>query len=471
MANYSINGQRLYAREEGPPNAQIALLIHGWSSSWYALSTLLPLLSKRFSCIAVDLPGYGNSPALRERTTIRAYVDLLAQLIREVTDQPVVLIGHSMGGMIGLTLAMRYPMLVDRMVLICPTISGRLSARINWLVSPITFLERFSLTGKITSVLEPHLLNVTDWMMRPVSFAERSGISEQDYKRLRADARRPGQGRVRADCFQAMRQNNLAGKLRELEAPSLILWGAEDNTVPLRDTGIVVDEYAHADLRIIPKAGHWPQFETPEITQRYVASYLGLPVISNRYSDVDSPAEAVSAAAQFLAHSDVGNGLNLAQRTRLASQCHIRSYPPDTLIARAQESGSELFIVQEGTAEVWSDPVIMSQAIGSTSDGSQRLANVLPGQITGELALLDGGRRSAYIRSGPEGATVLTLQRERLVALCNDDPTLGNQLIWNIATTLALRLRLTNWHLHLANQKIEQFEQEQSPLFIEERVA
>jgi pimeloyl-ACP methyl ester carboxylesterase/CRP-like cAMP-binding protein len=453
MANYIINEQRIYAREEGPSNAQVALLLHGWSSSWFALSPLLPMLSKRFSCIAVDLPGYGNSPPLVGRTTIAAYADLIATLIREVTDKPVVMIGHSMGGMISLTLAIRYPMLVERMVLLCPTITGKLSTRINMSISPITFLEQFPIANKITSALDPHLMSVTDWLMRPVSFADRSGISEQDYKRLRADARRPGQGRVRADCFWAMRKNNLSGSLKQIEAPSLVLWGAEDNTVPLRDAGVIADEYQHADLRILPKASHWPQFETPDIVRRYVASYLGLPLISNLLDDIPSPAEAVSAAAHFLAHSDVGNGLNLAQRTRLASQCHIRKYPPHGIIARPQETGTELFIVQEGTAEVWSDPVVMSETMGEGTDSPQKLATILPGQITGELALLDGGRRSAYIRAGEEGAVVLTMERERLVALSNDDPQIGTRLVWNIATTLALRLRLTNWHLHLATQK------------------
>ncbi len=455
MANYIINGQRIYAREEGPSNAQVVVLLHGWSSSWFALSPLLPMLSKRFSCIAIDLPGYGNSPPLNGRTTIPAYADLVATLIREVTDKPVVLVGHSMGGMTSLTLAQRYPMLVERMVLLCPTITGKLSTRINMSISPITFFEQFPIANRITSALDPHLLSVTDWLMRPVSFADRSGITEQDYKRLRADARRPGQGRVRSDCFWAMRKNNLSGSLGQIEAPSLVLWGAEDNTVPLRDAGVIADEYPHADLRIIPKASHWPQFETPDIVRRHIASYLGLPLISNLLDDIPSPAEAVSAAAQFLAHSDVGNGLNLAQRTRLASQCHIRRYPPHGIIARPQESGTELFIVQEGTAEVWSDPVVMSETMGKDLDTPQKLATVLPGQITGELALLDGGRRSAYIRAGSDGAVVLTMERDRLVALSNDDPQIGTRLVWNIATTLALRLRLTNWHLHLATQKQE----------------
>jgi len=58
----------------------------------------------------------------------------------------------------------------------------------------------------------------------------------------------------------------------------LVLWGMEDNTVPLRDASIVAKELPDADLRIIPNAGHWPQFETPEIIERYVRAFLSTPL-------------------------------------------------------------------------------------------------------------------------------------------------------------------------------------------------
>lgn len=449
MATFTINGQRVYAREEGHQHQQVALLIHGWSSSWYALSTLIPLLSKRFHVLAVDLPGYGNSPPMSRRATIDGYADLLADLIQEVSDNPIVLIGHSMGGMISLNLALRHPVLVERMVLLCPTISGHLSTYINWMVTPFTLAERFSLIDRFMGAMEPYLLSLTDRIMRPASFAERTQITEEDYKRLRADARRAGQGRVRAECYWAMREGDLRGKLHEIECPFMVIWGAEDSTVPLRDAGVLVDESSNSDLRIIPRAGHWPQFEMPDITSRYVASYLGLPLVTTRLEEANSSDVVVSKAALFLAHSDVGNGLNLAQRTRLASQCMIRSYEPLDVIAKAQDTGTDLYIVQEGTVEVWSDPLAMSQKLRE----SRCLATLLPGQITGELALLDGGRRSASLQAGSEGAQVMTLSRERLVSLIDDDPALGNRVMWNIATTLALRLRLTNWQMHQANEE------------------
>ncbi len=441
MDTYQIDGVRIYAREEGPRQAQVALLIHGWSSSWYALSPLLPIVSRRFRTLAIDLPGYGNSERLRNRTTIPRYVDLLAKLLNELTDSPAVLIGHSMGGMISISLALQYPQLVERMVLLCPTVSGDLSFWINTVVSPITTIERVPVFNKALAALEPSMVWMTDWLMRPASFAERTTISPEEYQRLRADARRPGQGRVRAECFTAMRQHDLRGRLRDLETPALVIWGAEDNTVPLRDAGVIADEWRNVDLRIVPKAGHWPQFELPEITRRYVASYLGLPVVTTALDDSTNPSEIVSRAAEFLCNSEVGSGLTYPQRVRLAAQCRSRVYQAGDLIAAANEETTELIIVQEGGVDVLIPPTDTDDA----DSGPRHLTTVLPGQITGEMALLDGGRRSAELRAGAEGARILTLRRDRLKALVEDDPPLGNAVIWNIAASLALRLRLANW--------------------------
>jgi pimeloyl-ACP methyl ester carboxylesterase len=277
MTIYNINGQQLHVHEEGSPTGKVALLIHGWGSSWYAVSPLLPLLRQRYRCLAVDLPGYGASPHGPGRTTIAGYADLLTTLIGEITTQPVVLVGHSMGGMISLMIALKRPELVERMVLLCPTISGNLSLMINLTLFPFVVLERFPLTNVIVGVFEP-LVGITDRLLRAPLFADRTDISNEDYERIKADTRRRDQGRIRAECFRAMRENDLRGKLGPIDIPSLVIWGMEDNTVPLRDASVVAREWPQADLRVIPNAGHWPQFETPEITGRYVRAFLSTPL-------------------------------------------------------------------------------------------------------------------------------------------------------------------------------------------------
>ncbi|MCP4428314.1 MAG: alpha/beta fold hydrolase [Chloroflexi bacterium] len=452
--DYNVGGQKIHVVEAGKPGRQIALLIHGWSSSWYATSPLLGLLAQRFHCIAVDLPGYGQSPPLEERTTIPGYAELLADLIEEISDGPVVLVGHSMGGMISVTLALTHPILVERMVLLSPTISGRLSASINLLISPITMMERFGLGSLLVSSVERTVVGITDRLMRPVSFAERSGITRKDYEHIRRDARRPGQGKVRAECFVAMQENNLSGRLSKIETPTLILWGAEDNTVPLRDAGVVADEWPAADLRIVPKAGHWPHFETPDITRRQVAAYLGLPRFSDQlYTPVDEDELVeIGETAQFLAHSAVGNDLNLAQRTRLAAQLQRKVFKPGDPIVHASEEGEELYIIQYGLVEVWKDPEGIEPHL-HTNRQMQHMADLYPGQITGELALFDKGTRSADLIAGPEGATLLTINREQLLALGEDDAVLGTRLMWNMSTAMSKRVRFVLWQLNRAEER------------------
>jgi CRP-like cAMP-binding protein len=350
-----------------------------------------------------------------------------------------------------MTLALRHPVLVDRMVLICPTVSGNLSTMINLLISPITMMERFGLGSLLVKTFENSFVGLTDRLMRPVSFAQRTGISKSDYERLRADARRPGQGRARYECFYAMRENDLSGKLGQIEPPSLVLWGAEDNTVPLRDSGVVADEWHQADLRIIPKAGHWPQFETPDITRRHIAAFLGLPLSTELRPVGDDELVTTREVAQFLGNSDVGRGLNQAQLIKLAGQFIQRAYEPGEIIARIGDGGTEMFIVREGNVEVWSDP----DNAGTTPSAKRlrHVATLTPGQITGELAMLDGGLRSADLRGGPEGATMLILERERLLTLADEDPELGTRVLWNIARAMALRVRFILWQLQREQKK------------------
>jgi CRP-like cAMP-binding protein len=206
-------------------------------------------------------------------------------------------------------------------------------------------------------------------------------------------------------------------------------------------------------LRIFPKAGHWPQFETPEATRRQVAAYLGLPRSSEElYAPVDDEELVqIEQAANFLAHSDVGNDLNLAQRMRIAAQCHRRVFKPGEVIAEASEKGDELFIIQEGTVEVYKDPDGLEP--GLSSHQRQHMASLRSGQITGELAMLDQGERSADLVAGRDGATVLVLERERLLTLCEDDAVLGTRLLWNIAQAMSGRVRYILWQLNRAEQR------------------
>jgi pimeloyl-ACP methyl ester carboxylesterase/CRP-like cAMP-binding protein len=440
MPTYTINGQIINTQEEGPANGPVAILIHGWSSSSFTWAPVLSSLSRRYRCIAVDLPGFGRSPAPQDPPTIAGYADLIANLIEQVSERPVLLLGHSMGGQIGATLALRQPMLVERLVLLNPSLSGRLSTRVNLLLAPHVLSERFRFMEWLLYVLAKTPLDYTDYLLRPSNFAERAQVSEADYQRIRADARRRGQGRVRAACYGAMRAGDLRGQLGRIEAPALVVWGAEDDIVPLRDAGAVAEEWTAADLRLIPNAGHWPQFEQPDITLRHIALFLGLPPeLSAAHHDED--AARIQENAQFLNNTDISGKLTPAQLLRLASLLHTHTYSPGDLVARENSFGKEMYIIKQGSLEVWLRP----NPLVASNREPVRLAVLQAGQVVGELSLLDGAARSADLFAGAEGATLLALNDEALARLAEDDPAMGMQMMKNLAIALGKRLRLQNW--------------------------
>lgn len=443
MAIYSFNGVPVHLHMHGPAHGPLAVLIHGWASSSYTWKPVLPVLSRRYRCVSVDLPGFGDSPRPGRPPTIGRYADLIAQVIEQFSDREALVLGHSMGGQIAATLALRHPPLVQRLVLLNPAISGRLSTRVNLTLAPYALAEVSPVVEWLLYLAAKTPLDYTDWLLKPSNFAARAQVSEEDYRQIRADARRRGQGRVRAACFVAMRRGDLRGVVGRIEAPALVVWGAEDNVVPLRDAGSVAVEWPAADLRIIPNAGHWPQFEQTETTLRHITHFLGLPpALDDEHADQQQQdLEQIEETARFLTSTEIGGSLNPAQLLRLASLLHTHRFSPGQQLASADARGDELYLVRQGTLEVW----LRGSGPDEQLPRPIRLARLQSGQVAGELALLDGASRSAELRAGPEGLAALTLSRAALDALTEDDPATGMRLMQNLAIALGRRLRLQNW--------------------------
>lgn len=94
------------------------LFVHGWCCDHSHWRGQLPDFSAAHRCVAIDLRGHGDSDKPDEDYTIGRFVDDVAWLIEEVQIDTPVLIGHSMGGCIGLNLAHRYPDLLRALVMV-----------------------------------------------------------------------------------------------------------------------------------------------------------------------------------------------------------------------------------------------------------------------------------------------------------------------------------------------------------------
>lgn len=127
IASFSHAGATLVAETRGAADAQSTfLLVHGIGMGRTIFADLSEhLVAAGGGTIAVDLPGYGEAPEPVRVLTMERTADLLAALLRDRRSAPVVVVGHSMGSQIAVELAARHPQLVDRVVLIGPTVNRR----------------------------------------------------------------------------------------------------------------------------------------------------------------------------------------------------------------------------------------------------------------------------------------------------------------------------------------------------------
>jgi CRP-like cAMP-binding protein len=152
----------------------------------------------------------------------------------------------------------------------------------------------------------------------------------------------------------------------------------------------------------------------------------------------------IEYATRALGDAELAEGLTPVQLARLATIGEARQYRAGELIVDEHERTSELFIIESGTVEVWIDP----SKIGNDQGSDRRLATLQAGQTCGELALLDGGVRSAQLRAGSGGVRVTAFSHEKFLALCEADTGIGYRIMRNLAAALALRLRLQDMRLY-----------------------
>jgi CRP/FNR family cyclic AMP-dependent transcriptional regulator len=152
----------------------------------------------------------------------------------------------------------------------------------------------------------------------------------------------------------------------------------------------------------------------------------------------------IEFAQQVFGGSEIADGLTPDQLVRLAAIGQMRAYSSGDLICDEHERSDELYIVGGGAVEVWLDPA----SIGDQTSAPRKIASLQAGQTCGELALLDGGVRSARLRAGPHGARLMAFTCAELLALCDADTAIGYRLMRNLAGALALRLRLQDMQLY-----------------------
>lgn len=280
-----LNGGVVYVRSTpGGPESEPALYVHGLGGASTNWTDYASLLCEHLDGEALDLFGFGRSgPAPGSDYSIETHVQTVIAAI-QARGRPVHLIGNSLGGLTSLLVTGRRPDLVTTLTLISPAVPDLRPPR-----NMSTPLFPLLLLPGIAKAVERRMAGISpEERVRAVlelCFADLDRVPEQRIAeavheaRFRADL--PWASTALARSFRSLVALYLKPGTRNpwrvaagITKPTLIIWGAQDKLVHVRNAARLAEVMPDSRLLVLPDVGHTAQLEDPIAAARATLALL-----------------------------------------------------------------------------------------------------------------------------------------------------------------------------------------------------
>jgi len=261
---------------EGP---ETLVFIHGLGSYLPAWSKNIAELRKHYRCIALDLPGYGKSSRGTYSYDMSFFSEQVSQFLRQLSLKKPIIVGHSMGGQIALTLALQQPQQVGKLVLVAPagfeTFTDQERAWFQQVYTPAVVRATPPAQIERNFALNFH----------ESDFPEDAHFMYEDRLQMRADtALYEAYCQMIPQCVLGMLQEPVFDRLSDIQQPTLILFGRGDLLIPntllhADQTTEEVAEDGHQEmpdsqLQLLEACGHFVQWECAEAVNTAIQSFV-----------------------------------------------------------------------------------------------------------------------------------------------------------------------------------------------------
>jgi pimeloyl-ACP methyl ester carboxylesterase len=252
-----IDGMQVHYRDEG--KGFPVVLVHGTASSLHTWNDWSKELTKNYRVIRMDLPAFGiTGPNKNADYSIKAYTAFLHQFLMKMNLDKFHLAGNSLGGNIAWNYAAENPKKIEKLILV--DASGLPTNK------PQPAIFKMAKTPVLSSLF----LYVTPKFfikknMKEV-YGDENKISDSLITRYHKMALRVGNRQAFIDRakidFKLDSKVNLE-KLKSIQIPTLLIWGAKDSWIPL-DNGKRMDRILpNSKLVVLQNSGHVPMEENP----------------------------------------------------------------------------------------------------------------------------------------------------------------------------------------------------------------
>lgn len=248
-----------FHRFDGPADAPVIVLSNSLGTTLEMWEPQMPELTKHFRVLRYDPRGHGRSAAPAGPYTADDLGRDVIELLDSLEIERISLCGLSMGGMIGMWLGVNAPERVDRLALTCT------SARFG---TPEIWTERAAAVREAGSVDVLADAAMERWFSP--AFREQHPDEVARFREMVAAT--PADGY--AGCCDALRDFDYRDRLRQIEAPTLVVSAALDPATPPGDGELIASGIPGARLVVIEDTAHLANIEKPDAYTRTVLDHL-----------------------------------------------------------------------------------------------------------------------------------------------------------------------------------------------------
>ena len=233
----------LHFQDPNPSGQPVVLLLHGLGADSTSWILQMPALSEAgFRPVSPDVPGFGSSPYAGGGWNVWRVAAQVADLLVELGCGPAHIVGLSMGGVIAQRFALDFPQLTRKLVLLSTFSVLRPQGLNGWtyFIRRAAALLILGMNAQARVVARHIFPNPQDEALREMYLAAVARANPQAYRK----------------AMLSMGTFDSRKRLGEIKAPTLVITGSDDGTIPPERQKILAQGIPSARQVIIPQAGH-----------------------------------------------------------------------------------------------------------------------------------------------------------------------------------------------------------------------
>jgi malonyl-CoA O-methyltransferase len=265
--NYRLVAQ-VYPCTLPQPLSDTLVLLHGWGSAGNSWQTLVPCLQDLTDIIALDLPGFGASEEISE-FTLESVIELIAAQLPE----KCVLMGWSLGGMLAVQLAARYPQKVSRIITLATNVKF-VASRDYETAMPLAVNRQFNKSFAADAYAA---LKLFSGLLVQGDANERALL-----KKMRRFSEPEKINKNWSQALDLLAQLDNREAFASLTQQGLHLFAEKDALVPVACLQKLAKLNPQQQLHIIPNAAHAAHWGQPELAAQLIRNFLQLPALDKK---------------------------------------------------------------------------------------------------------------------------------------------------------------------------------------------